>query len=418
MTLNLPKRVAVTGLGIITSIGESITSFREALFNGKCGIGPVSLFETEGFPARSAAQVSNENLETDFEPKEIKRVSRCDLLGLIAAREAISDCRINFEKFNEGNIGVILGAGAGGMLSWEKYRRALWTKKAKPRPSSLLFSSSCALTDLIASRYKLTGTRATISTACSSSANAIGYGFDLIRSGIQDVVVTGGSESLSEVTFAGFNSLRLVDPLHCRPFDKDRNGLSLGEGAAILILEEYRHAENRGATIYAEMLGYAINSDAFHMTSPDPEAKGMAGVMQKALEASMINPDQVDYINAHGTGTKINDKIETMAIKKVFGETGAKNLAVSATKSMVGHCLGAGGAIEAIATVLSLDSQIIPPTIHLENPDPECDLDFVPNAARSGKIKIALSNSFAFGGNNTAIVFKRNQAQEKAEGLK
>ncbi|HEN21279.1 MAG TPA: beta-ketoacyl-[acyl-carrier-protein] synthase II, partial [Desulfobacteraceae bacterium] len=165
-------------------------------------------------------------------------------------------------------------------------------------------------------------------------------------------------------------------------------------------------------------LGYAINSDAFHMTSPDPEAKGMARVMEKALEASMINPNQVDYINAHGTGTKINDKIETMAIKKVFGETGAKNLAVSATKSMVGHCLGAGGAIEAIATVLSLDSQVIPPTMHLENPDPECDLDFVPNAARSGKIIIALSNSFAFGGNNTAIVFKRNQAQEKAEGLK
>lgn len=415
MTSNLPKRVAVTGLGIITSIGESIPSFREALFNGKCGIGPLSLFDTDGFPARSAAQVKKENLKADFEPGEVKRISRCDLLGLIAAREAISDCRIDIEKYNSKNMGVVLGAGAGGMLSWEKYRRALWSKITKASPSALLFSSSCALTDLIASRYRLTGTRATISTACSSSANAIGYGFDLVSSGIHDVVITGGSESISEVTFAGFNSLRLVDPLYCRPFDKNRNGLTLGEGAAILMLEEYEHAEKRGATIHAEILGYATNSDAFHMTSPDPDAKGMTRVMEKALEASTINPDQVDYINAHGTGTRINDKTETLAIKKVFGEAGAKKLAVSATKSMVGHCLGAGGAIEAVATVLALNAQIIPPTIHLENADPDCDLDYVQKVSRPGKINIALSNSFAFGGNNTALVFQRVQGQEKTQ---
>jgi 3-oxoacyl-[acyl-carrier-protein] synthase II len=218
------------------------------------------------------------------------------------------------------------------------------------------------------------------------------------------VVVTGGSEALSELTFSGFNSLRLVDPEYCRPFDKNRAGLSLGEGAAILILENYDHARSRQATIYAEVLGYATNSDAFHMTSPDPEAKGMTRVMKKALDAARLDVEQVDYINAHGTATPVNDKTETLAIKNVFGEKGAKQVAVSSTKSMVGHCLGAAGAIEAAATVLALHEQFLPPTIHLDTPDPDCDLDYIPNQSRREKLSIALSNSFAFGGNNTTLV--------------
>jgi len=302
-----------------------------------------------------------------------------------------------------------LGGGAGGMLSWEKYRRALWSKKARPRPSLLLSSASCTLTDLIASRYRLTGSRATIVTACSSSATSIGFASDLIRSGAHEIVITGGSESLSEVTFAGFNALRVVDPEYCRPFDKNRRGLSLGEGAAILVLEDYEKAKKRGTTIYAEVLGYATNSDAFHMTSPDPEAMGMSRVMVKALERASVAANQVDYINAHGTATRANDQLETKAIKKVFGEKNAGGLAISSTKSMVGHCLGAGGAIEAVATVLALREQVAPPTIHLDEPDPDCDLDYVPLQSRPRKIRIALSNSFAFGGNNTSLVFGRGQ---------
>jgi 3-oxoacyl-[acyl-carrier-protein] synthase II len=402
-------RVAVTGLGIISAIGESVPEFKEGLFNGKCGIGPISLFDTKGFMTQSAAQVKSMNLKTLPGSRGIRRISRCDLLGLIAAREALSDSGLKFDTCDRNDIGVVLGGGAGGMLSWEKYRRELWSKKARPRPSLLLSSASCTLTDLIASRYKLTGSRATIVTACSSSATSIGFASDLIRSGAHEIVITGGSESLSEVTFAGFNALRVVDPEYCRPFDKNRRGLSLGEGAAILVLEDYEKAKNREATIYAEVLGYATNSDAFHMTSPDPEAMGMSRVMVKALERANVVANQVDYINAHGTATRANDQFETQAIKKVFGEKNAGDLAISSTKSMVGHCLGAGGAIEAVATILALREQVAPPTIHLDEPDPDCDLDYVPLQSRPRKIRIALSNSFAFGGNNTSLVFGRGQ---------
>ena len=407
MTYTSPRRVAVTGLGIITSIGHSIPTFWDGLLHGRCGIGPVSIFDTSGFPCSFAAQVRNKDLEEPFEHHEIKRVSRCDLLGLTAVREAISDSGLDFERCNRENIGVVLGGGAGGMLFWERYRRSLWLNRKKPRPSLLLPCSPCTLTDLIASRYGLFGFRSTISTACSSTGTSIGYGFDLIRSGRQELVVTGGGEALSELTFAGFNSLRVMDPEYCRPFNKNRRGLSLGEGAAILILEDYARAEHRGATIYAEVLGYALNSDAFHITSPDPEAKGMSRVMRSAINNAEVNPDQMDYINAHGTASIINDKMETLAVKKVFGTGMAGKIAISSTKSMVGHCLGASGAIEAVATVLALYRQVAPPTIHLDSPDPDCDLDYCPNDARERRIRVAMSNSFAFGGNNTSIVFGR-----------
>ena len=405
MNKDTSRRVAVTGLGIITSIGDSVPVFREALLSGKCGIEPISLFDTSGFSGHSAGQVKSQDLEDFFEPRVTKRLSRCDLLGLIAAEEALSNSGLDMERYSKNMVGIVLGGGAGGMLSWEKYRRAAWVKKPRPRPSLLLPVAPCTLTDHIASRHKLTGYRATITTACSSSATSIGYGFDLIRSGDQDIVVTGGSESLSELTFAGFQSLRLMDSGYCRPFDKNRRGLSLGEGAAILILEDYEHARNREATIYAEVLGYATNSDAVHITSPD--AEGMGRAMVQALRNTNVSVNQVDYINAHGTATRINDQMETRAIKNVF-ERHAGDLSISSTKSMVGHCLGASGAIEGIATVLALHEQIVPPTIHLEVSDPDCDLDYVPNQSRKQEINIAMSNSFAFGGNNTSVVFARS----------
>jgi len=404
MTKGRKNRVVVTGLGVINSIGETVSEFKDGLINGVCGVGPLTLFDTAGFSCHTAAQVKKADLKDGFGARQTKRISRCDLLGLRAAKEALINSGLEINTIDKMRVGVILGGGAGGMLSWEKYRRAQWAERHTRKASQVLSSAPCTLTDQIASHYGFYGFRATISTACSSSGTSIGYGFDLIRSGEQDVIVTGGSEALSELTFSGFNSLRLVDPEYCRPFDKNRVGLSLGEGAAILILENYDLAQNRQATIYAEVLGYAINADAFHMTSPDPEADGMTRVMKKALDAAGLGLNEIDYINAHGTATPVNDKTETLAIKKVFGETGAKRLAVSSTKSMIGHCLGAAGAVEAAATVLALHDQFVPPTIHLDTPDPECDLDYVPNQSRRQKLGIALSNSFAFGGNNTTLV--------------
>ncbi len=397
------KRVVVTGLGIITSIGELPGNFSDSLFQGACGIGPISLFDVSGFPCKTGAQIKNGDLYERFNPREIKRISRCDLLGVIASNDAVADAGLDFQLYDRTLAGVVLGAGAGGMLSLEKYRREKLS--GKKVPSRLLSTPTCTLTDLIASRYRLSGFRSTISTACSSSATSIGYGSDLIRSGAMDIVVTGGGESLSELTFAGFNSLRVMDRKFCKPFDKNRKGLSLGEGAGILILEEYEHARQRGVKIYAELLGYAVNSDAYHMTSPDPEGNGMARVMTAAIKNAGVKKDTINYINAHGTGTIANDSVETKAIKSVFEKKLFKNIRISSTKSMLGHCLGAAGAIEAVVTVLAIKKQIAPPTIHLKEPDSDCDLDYVPNFSSSMEIRVAMSNSFAFGGNNTSIVF-------------
>ena len=397
------NRVAITGLGIITSVGETVQEFRAGIFDGECGIGPISLFDTTGFSCHRAGQVKSEDITASFDKREIRRASRCDVLGLLAAQEALNDSGIDLERCDRNNIGVIMGGGAGGMLSWEKYRRAAWQNK-ELFPSLLLPVSQCSVTDYIASRYALTGSRATISTACSSSATSIGYGFDLVSSGTHNIVITGGSEALSELTFAGFNALRQVDPEHCRPFDKNRRGLSLGEGAAVLILEDFNHAMERGARIYAEVLGYAINSDAYHMTAPHPDATGMIKVISGALKRARIDVGQVEYVNTHGTGTKINDRTETLAVKAVFGDAYAAHLSLSSVKSMVGHCLGASGAIEAVATVLAIDDQRVPPTIHLDTPDEDCDLDYTPNQSRSRDIRVALCNSFAFGVNNTCLV--------------
>lgn len=400
------RRVVVTGLGIASAIGTSIPVFKQNLFNGVCGIGPVTLFDTSGYSGSPGAQIPNTIIEAAFTRRELMRCSRCDLLGLLAAKELLSDPEEVFRDCPQEKIGVVLGGGAGGMLSWERHRQPVWLGK-KSRPATLLSAAAGTLADRFATQYGLGGLRTTIATACSSSATAIGYGFDLIRNGKQEIVLAGGSEAFSELTYSGFNSLRVVDPEYCKPFDKNRQGLSLGEGAAILILEEYERAVRQGKTFFAEVLGYATNSDAFHMTAPHPEGTGMMKVMDHALKYAGIAAEEVDYINAHGTATKANDQAETLAIKRLFGELKARRLAVSSTKSMIGHCLGAAGIVEGLATVLALHEQKAPPTIHYQNPDPACDLDYVPNQARSMNIKIALSNSFAFGGNNTSVVFRR-----------
>lgn len=407
MTSEQEKRVVITGAGIVSAIGQTLPEFRSNLFQGVCGIKAIDLFDTTGYTCRLGGQIDGVDLKQRLLPRQTKRISRCDLLGMIAAEEAVLNAGIDFEQTDTERTGVIMGGGAGGMLSWETFRRDLWQGCQKNNASLVLASAPCTLTDLIANHYGIRGIRSTITTACSSSANAIGYGYDLIRSGDIDWAVTGGSEALSELTFAGFNSLKVMSPEPCRPFDKHRRGLSLGEGAGIIILEEYTHALERGAEILAEMKGYAVNADAYHMTSPDPEGLGMLRVMSRALSRASFEIEKVDYINAHGTATKINDHLESQAIQRLLGKKNLERTTVSSTKSMVGHCLGASGAIEAIATILALTQQAAPPTVHLDEPDPLCNLNHVTRLFRKQKIRVALSNSFAFGGNNTSLVFKR-----------
>jgi 3-oxoacyl-[acyl-carrier-protein] synthase II len=399
------SRAFVTGLGILTSIGQDIPSFWENLLEGVCGIDRITLFDASGYRAKKAAEVKGFNPRQYFSPRQLKRMSRCDQLGMKAALEALTDSALDLTNEDRERIGIFIGGGAGGIFSAEKYRKEMIRKGwRKVRPSLLLPFSTCALNDGIAEKYRILGPRATIATACSSSATAIGCGLDAVRSGEVDIAIVGGSESLSEVTFGGFNSLRSVDEEYCRPFDLNRKGLSLGEGAAFLILEEADHARKRGGKILAELMGYGLSGDGQHMTAPDPEGKGAARAMQEALKDAGVNREEVDYINAHGTATPANDAAETKAIKSLFGERVGR-IPVSASKSMIGHCLGAAGALEAVATVLAVRNNRIPPTIHYETPDPECDLDYVPNQARDTVVDIALSNSFAFGGNNTALVF-------------
>lgn len=404
------KRVFVTGIGAVTALAANAAETWEKLVAGYCGIDEIDLFNTAGYRSKTGAQVKSLLPRMPGTPKLWRRLSRCDLFGLIAAQEALNDSGLNLHRENREKIGICLGGGAGGVLQAEEYRRRMFNRiKAKP---TLLFSfPTCSTADCIAGTFKLGGFRTTVATACSSSATAIGYAADIIRLGRAEIMLAGGSESLSELTFGGFNSLRLVDRDRCRPFDLNRNGLSLGEGAAFLLLEEEERALSRGADIYAEVAGYAITGDAHHMTTPDPSGSGATFAMKNALSAIGLQPECIDYINAHGTGTPVNDMSESRAIKNVFGSRAA-HLPVSSIKSMLGHCLGAAGAIEAMAAVLSVKNDIIPPTVNYETPDPECDLDYVPQKHRKHKIMYAMSNSFAFGGNNTSLIFKKFTGQK------
>lgn len=401
-----PIEVIVTGIGVVCALGHDKRSFWKALRSGQSGIGPVDLFDASRYRSRIAAQVRGIDLATLPRVPPWRHLGRCDRLGLWAADEAIQEAGLLERGIPARRIGIVLGAGAGGILEAERYRRQLYDGRSRPRPSLLLPFPACNLADLIGNDYGFGGPRSTIATACSSSATAIGYAAELIRSGRVDVVLTGGAESLSELTFAGFNGLRSVDRATCRPFDRQREGLVLGEGASLLILESRERAVADGMAGYGAVLGYGICADAYHMTSPDPAGEGPSRAMALALARAGIDVNAVDYINAHGTGTLVNDRTETLAIKRLFGAR-ADSIAVSSTKSAHGHCLGAAGAVEAAATLLALHHGVLPPTIHLQERDPDCDLDYVPNQARPATIQVALSNSFAFGGNNTTLVFAR-----------
>ena len=406
---NDEKRVVITGLGTVNAVAGDTISFAAALRRGECGIGPITLFDTTRFRTHNGAQVK------DFRPRDtipsgvsLKRMSRSDLLALTATFQALSQAGIDPvpEALREG-MGVVIGGGAGGLLEAESFFRDYLSKGGRANHFSRLSPVSCAATaNHLTKQFGLWGPKVTIMTACSSGATAVGLGRDLIRSGAARAMIVGGTEPLCRITFASFNALSAVDPGYCRPFSGNRAGLTLGEAAGILILESLANAKQRGARILAEVLGYGVTCDAHHMTTPDVGASGAVRAIRAALADAELLPESVDYINAHGTATPSNDLMETRAIKEVFGSR-AWRIPISSTKSMHGHTLGAAGALEAVVSVLAIAEGFIPPTIHCETPDPECDLDYVTTGARSVAPDVVLSNSFAFGGNNTTVIFGR-----------
>jgi 3-oxoacyl-[acyl-carrier-protein] synthase II len=399
----MKRRVVVTGLGAVTSLGNDLASTWEGLVSGRSGIGPITLFDASGFRTNLAAEIKE--LPDGFAPALRRRLSRTDVAGLTAADEALADAGLDLDREDPTRIGVVLGGGVSGLLDSENYfRDVLANGPRRARPTQALNHPPDQTTDRIAERWGFLGPRSTITTACSSSATSLGYAGDLIRHGFCDVVVTGGADTFARLTHGGFNALRSVDPEACRPFDRRRKGLTIGEAAGLLVFEDEEHARRRGARIRARFLGCGVTSDAHHMTQPEPSGEAGARTIAACLRASGLNPEDVDYVNAHGTATPQNDSAETAAIKRALGAR-AREIPVSSIKSMLGHCLCSAGAIEAVATVRTVETGVVPPTIRWEEPDPECDLDVVPNVAREVRVRTALSNSFAFGGNSTVVAF-------------
>ena len=398
--------MAITGCGVVSALGATARETWEGLVAGRVGIRPVTLFDTSRERTRLAAEIPAVDASRLFGPKELERASRGDRIGLLAATEAMGDSGLDLMEVDTGRAALVVGGGGGGLPQGEGYLEAVHAGGRAPRPSSALGFFPAATADLIASRLGLRGGAMTIMNACSSATVAIGHAAMRIRSGELDLVLAGGVETLSRTTYSGFNALRLVDPDPCRPFDRDRRGLSLGECAAFLVLERLEAARGRGARIAAEVAGWGMSADGHHATAPHPDGDGIARAMRAALRVAGIDPGEVDHVNAHGTGTEQNDRVETRALKAVFGAR-AHLVPVVSIKGMVGHCLGAAGAIEAFATAMTIARGLVPPTAGLRTPDPECDLDYVPERARRCEVRVAVSNSLAFGGNNGALVLRR-----------
>jgi 3-oxoacyl-[acyl-carrier-protein] synthase II len=409
-------RVVVTGMGTITPLGLSPEEFWCNLVAGKSGIGPVTLFDASKYKTRIAAEVKGFDPCKYVDPKDARRMARGTLFALAAAQEAVADAGLT-DFHEDDRVGVLIGTALGGFVEAIEGHN-VFLQKGPDRVSPFL--ASAILPNMpsfyIAARFRARGYNSTVTTACAAGTHAVGEAAELIRRGQADLMITGGTDAIiSAITFAAFGvmcamSTRNDDPTHAsRPFDKDRDGFIVGEGSAIFVLERLENALARGAHIYAEILGHATNSDAFHFAAPDPEAIGATLVMKRALANAGVPADQVDYINAHGTSTPLNDAGETLAIKRVFGER-AFAIPVSSTKSMIGHSMGAAGAFEAAACMMTLRDQTIHPTVNYETPDPSCDLDYVPNRARRTRVRVALSNSFGLGGQNACLVLGRYPA--------
>ncbi len=407
----MQRRVVITGLGAVTPLGLNVEEFWANVIAGKSGVGLITRFDTTDFNVKIAAEVKGFDPENYLDKKEARRTDRFVQFALAAAKMAVDDASLTIDESNCEDVGVYIGSGVGGISTVEEQARTLF-EKGPSRVSP--FMVPMMISDMAAGQVSIMlgakGPNEATVTACASSAHAIGNAFNAIRYGRAEVMITGGSEAaITPLSIAGFQSARALSTRNdepekaSRPFDLNRDGFVMGEGAGILILEELEHAKRRGAKIYAELVGFGSTGDAYHITSPAPEGEGAKRAIIRALKDAGLQHDEVQYVNAHGTSTYYNDLYETKAIKAVFGD----RIAVSSTKSMTGHLLGAAGAIEAIITALTLEHQIIPPTINYETPDPECDLDYVPNRARESKIDAAITNSFGFGGHNAVLVLRR-----------
>ena len=409
----IKQRVVVTGMGVVSPLGTDIKTFWSNLTQGTSGAGPVTRFDPAGFNTRIAAEVKNFNPADFIDKKELRRMDRFTHFALAAAKMALGDAGLDLTKVDRDRVGVVLGSGIGGLETLEEQHNVLLNRgpdRISPFFIPMIISNMGA--GQIAITYGLRGNNITMVSACASSNHALGESFRLLQRKEVDVVISGGSEApITPLGVAGFIAMKALTTRNdtpekaSRPFDLKRDGFLIGEGAAILILETLEHALKREAKIYAEIIGYGTSCDAYHITAPDPSGIGAALALERAIQDAGIEPEMVDYINAHGTSTPLGDKAEAVAIKKVFGEK-TQNLPVSSTKSMTGHLLGGSGGLEAVACILTICHGIIPPTINYEYPDPECDLDIVPNQARIAPVKIALNNSLGFGGHNVILVFK------------
>ena len=410
----MKRRVVVTGIGLVTPCGIGTDNVWNNILSGKSGIGPITRFDTERFDTKFAGEVKDFNPEDYIQPKEVKKMDLFIHYALAAAHIAMKDSGLDMGKEDSERVGVVVGTGLGGLPTIEKYHSVFLERgpgRITPFFIPMLIANEAP--GHIAIQHGIKGPNLCIVTACATGAHSIGEACRIIQYGDADVMVAGGSEAnLTPLTVGGFNAMKALstrndDPLKAsRPFERDRDGFVVAEGSGIVILEELEHAKKRGAKIYAEMAGYGYNGDAYHITAPCPDGDGFIRCIRMALKDAQLSPDDVDYINAHGTSTKLNDYVETLAIKEVFKEKAYK-IPVSSTKSMTGHLLGAAGAIEAIFSVLSMRDQVCPPTINYENPDPECDLDYVPNTPRKCTINVVMSNGFGFGGTNSTLVFRR-----------
>ncbi len=408
------RRVVVTGLGCISPVGNTLQEVWDSLVQGKSGAGPITLFDASKYPTRFAAEVKNFDPSRYLTPKESKHSDRFVQFAVAAAKQAVADAGLDMSKEDPIRVGVWIGTGMGGLSTIEEGYRDLQARgPSKVRPFFIPMIIANMAPGQVSISLGAKGPNSCTVSACASSAHAIGDALEIIDRGSADVMIAGGSEcAITPLGVAGFCALKALstrndDPKTAsRPFDKTRDGFVIAEGAAMMVFEELEHAKARGARIYGELIGYGMTGDAYHITAPDPTGAGAAGAMRMALEDAGLTPKEISYINAHGTSTQLNDKIETKAIKAVFGEE-AKKVPVSSTKSVTGHLLGAAGAIEFLTCCMAIKDQIIPPTINYQTPDPECDLDYVPNQARKAKLSVCLSNSLGFGGHNVSLIVRK-----------
>jgi len=410
----MQRRIVVTGLGLVTPLGIGVEETWSALVAGKSGISRITRFDASNLATQIAGEIKDFRPEDFVSRKEVRRMDDFTAYSMAAAHMAVENAKLQIGANNAERAGVVIGTGLGGLRTMEKFLQILLEhgpKKVSPFFIPMLIANMAP--GQISIAFGAKGPNMAIETACAAGTHAIGDAFKLIQSGVADVMITGGVEAATTpLGVSGFNAMRAISTRNdepekaSRPFDRDRDGFVMGEGSGIVILEELNHALERGAPIQAEVIGYGLTADAFHITAPAPDGEGMARCMKMALDDAGVAPEEVEYINAHGTSTDLNDRFETQAIKTVFGEHAYK-LAVSSTKSMTGHLLGGAGGVETAFTVLAIERGILPPTINYENPDPDCDLDYVPNVCRRAEVRTALSNSFGFGGTNAALVLRR-----------